>query len=378
MSNQNYSKRRMGVSVALFLGTLLTILLVGSQSPFGLSFTKSKADTLQKVNTKIIYYQNNYTYKRHFIGQVEAQQSSMIGFEVGGMLQSISFNEGDLVKKGDILAQLDTARLDARKKEVEAALVKAEVDAKLAASTFDRISDAREANAVSAQEKDEAQKAKEAANAAKAIVQAQLERTLVDIEKSKLIAPFDGVLIMRALDEGTVISPGQPIMKVQQNTHYDVRIGVTNKVAIAIKKGYNKTVTINSKEYSATVKAILPVRESSRTIDVILELDQSHQELHPGDVARLPIAYVVDQRGFWVPLTALKEGQKGLWSLYVLHQKDKHLITQRRTVEVHYTDGDRAYISGSVDEGETVVIDGASKLVPEQQVKILGAASSGQ
>ncbi len=381
MARQTYSSKRILVAAIVFFAVLIAVLLVGSGSPFGISFDEDNTNTTQPVKAKAATYQDSYIYARDFIGQVEAQQTSQAGFEIGGMLKRMPYDEGDVVKAGDVLAELDIQRLNARRNEADAGLTRAKADAKLAASTYKRFAEARKANAVSAQEKDEARETRDTTAASVSIAKAQLESIAVDIEKSKLISPFDGVVIKRMTDVGTVVGAGQAVLEIQQNSPYDVRIGVTSKMANELNVGQKKSVIVDGSSHEATIRSILPVRGQARTVNVILELDHNNRLIRPGDVVRLPLEYSVDQRGFWVPLTALKEGKRGLWSLYVANNdhSDSDELTQtslsaeRRAVEVHYTGSERAYVSGAMKEGEMIVVKGTSKLVPGQQIRVVGA-----
>lgn len=365
-----FSAVRIGLASSTFLGGLLLILLVGSQAPFGISFADDTINTIQTVSTEQVNYQDIYSYERNFIGLVEARQISEAGFEIGGKLKSMPLDEGDLVEAGDVLAELDIARLGARRNEAEAELARAVADAKLAASTYLRFKEAREANAVSAQEKDEARESRDTTAATVKVAEARLQSILVDIEKSKLVAPFDGVIIQRMADEGAVVTAGAPVLKVQQNTNYDVRVGVSTRVAAKIEKGQSRPVIINGTKHETIVKAILPIRDQARTVDVIMELKHSDSIVRPGDIVRLPFEYEIQKRGFWISLAALKEGQRGLWSLYVATDMNGQLIAESRTVEVHYTSSEKAFVSGAVQNGDAVIQKGVSKLVTGQQIRI--------
>ena len=155
MEKQNFSLLRMGITITLFLMVLLCILWARSPIFAGTS-EKTSSQTFQKVTTQVVDYQDSFQYQRFFLGQLEPKQSAQIGFEIGGMLKKIPFDEGDKVKKGEVLASLDLARLNANKKQAEANLALAKANAKLAETTYKRVFGAHKANAVTDQEKDEA------------------------------------------------------------------------------------------------------------------------------------------------------------------------------------------------------------------------------
>jgi hypothetical protein len=111
-------------------------------------------------------------------------------------------------------------------------------------------------------------------------------------------------------------------------------------------------------------------------MDVILELPPD-AGLVPGDLIRMRLGRERKTPGFWVPVGALTEASRGLWSLYVAEPLASasgpatHELS-RRVVQVIHTDDDRAYVSGMLSEGDAVVTDGLQRVVPGQQVTLQG------
>ncbi len=377
---------RMLLAFMSFIVFILALLVTGSKQPFGIARASESITPSQVVSTGLVKYQDEYYLERAFIGQVEPNQLSDLGFELTGLLNVINFEEGDLVKKGDIIAVLDTDRLVAQQSEARANLAKVIADARLKESTLVRTIKAFEGKAVSAQELDQAKEDRESAIALVSVAKSQLDSITVDINKSSLIAPFDGTIVKKFIDVGTVVRQGQTIAELQENKNFEVRIGISNNLINSVQLGDQKNLLINSNEYLGIVSAKLPSRGQNRTIDIILELTDTNQ-LRAGDLARLSLKKTVNERGFWVPLTALREGKRGLWSIYIAsHIPNKvnhasnleatHFI-ERRTVIVEHINESSAYVSGAVDSEEQMIIEGAHKLVPGQLVRIKTFESDG-
>ena len=364
--------------VLLFIAAVVSLMIANSPKPFGIDLVHDEIPVAQVVGVQKAAYQDTYRMKREFVGQVQARQSSAIGFELSGLLKRVAVDEGDTVKAGDVLAELDTTRLAARRQEAQAALARSRAEARLAHLTFKRIAELRKVDVGTAQDKDDALAARDMAQAMVDVAAAQLQRIQVDIEKSRLIAPFEGTVIRRLIDEGTVVSPGQSVLEIQQNDRLEVRVGVTAMMAEALRIGEQRELRIDGRTVRATITSILPVRNRNRTVDIILELNSHTASTRPGDVVRLLLAYEVTQRGFWVPISSLREGRRGLWSLYVVEAAPEEQsgplgathVVSRRMVEVLDIHNDQAFINGSIDDGEHFVTRGAHKLVPDQLVRL--------
>ena len=366
-----------GAAFAALIGLLL---LASAETPFGADAHEGTIATAQVVATRAAHHQDRYTLQHDFIGQVEAKQTSYLGFELSGVIDGLAVEEGDRVQGGDVLASLDTTRLTAQRDEVSARLARAVSDLALAESTYDRTFAAYEVNAVSAHEKDGAHQAKAALAAELETVKAQLERVRIDIHKSRLKAPFDGVIIAREIDEGTVVSSGQTVLTMQQEAGLNVRVGVTPGMLDQLRIGQTKTIHVGSRTLRARVQAIVPAVSRLRTVDVLFSLEEDLGTIRPGDMVRLPLERTVRKKGFWVPMQALREGRRGLWSLYVVEPLETeyrktgpseatHRVSRRNVVVLNHQ-GDMAYVNGSVNENERFATLGAHKLVPGQPIRL--------
>ena len=340
------------------------------------------------VDVDSLRAEESYTIERSFAGRVEARRKSDVGFELGGELDVVHVDEGDYVEQGQVLAMLDTARLEARLAEAEAALAQSESASRFADRTLERSEIAASFEGISDQELDLAVDGANAARASLAAARARVNSMQVDLDKAALKAPFDAVVVTRWIDEGQILSPGQPVLSLQESTSPQVRIGVSGGLADAISPGDSVGLAINGRSVSAHVDAVLPVRDpATRTVDVILTVDDV--DALPGDLARLELQQAVPESGYWLPVGALAEGSRGLWTAYVAMPVDKGALDtggathylQPRPVEVLYEATGRVYVRGALNEGDRFVTGGLARVVPNQQVRLredrLADAASG-
>jgi len=335
---------------------------------------------LKQVATVAVTESGGYEQLSSYTGRVEALLDSALGFEVGGLLSAVSVDEGRRVARGEVLARLDTARLQARRAEAAAALDSVRADLKLAESTLARTQDAFSYKGVSQQQLDEARQRVTSLQAGERVAAARVDSIDVDLAKAELRAPFDGVVTGRFADPGVVLNPGQPVMQLQSDGAPEVRIGVAPDVAAELVAGDSYELLINERQWPAKLKAVIPRRDAStRTVDALFELLASSVAVRPGDLARLDTSTRIDTPGYWVPLTALVEGPRGLWQVLVAEAQapgeDAGYRLVTRTLEVLYADGNRAYVRGTLAAGDLLVSDGLDRVVQGQAVKLSGVSA---
>ncbi len=318
-----------------------------------------------------------YAAQHVFSGQVEAARTATLGFELGGLLRSVAVEEGTRVQAGQVLARLDTDRLQAARREREAAVLEARSQVALAEKTLTRVDEALGYRGVSRQQVDEARDTRDRAGATLALAEARLASIDVDLDKSTLLAPFAGTIAARRLDEGAVVSAGAPILVLEESGHLRARVGVSGELARSLAPGAAYTLNGPTGALQASVNAVLPVRNSvTRTVDVLFDLPTGASDvLRPGDLLQLALDEYRQRDGYWLPLAALTEGERGLWTTLVVEGEDgaDYRVTQR-IVEVAYHDAERVFVTSGIRTDDLLVVDGTHRVVVGQRVTPSGPA----
>lgn len=364
------------------VGTGSTYWVVSTGTGSATSTGEQPSHPAPLVSTQAIELQDGYHYQRTFTGQVEATRSSLLGFELGGRLGRIAVREGDRVQPGQVLAYLDTARLDAQRAELLAAIAEAEANLALTRTTLRRYDDIVERGGVSPQDRDEALKAFKAAQARLNLTRRQVDSIDVELTKTRLIAPYPGIVVSRHVDEGRVLEAGAAILELQELATPEIRVGVAGRLVDGLRVGQHYQLNAGDQRFSARLRSVLPLRsQTTRTIDAIFEPLDSTTWLRTGDLVRLTLNEFRAVPGTWLPISALTEAQRGQWGIYVTNSdngnsSDTSHRLRRRLVDVVYHEAQRVYISGALIPGDHVVTDGLQRIVPGQQVRILTTPAS--
>lgn len=312
--------------------------------------------------------QDHYESQVQVLGVIESAQDATLGFELAGQLAAVYVEDGDKVQRGDVLAQLDTARLVAQQQELKASLASAQAQAKLAGLSAQRIAELVKQGLESTQTLDEAISQRDANDAQVSQVTASLASLQVELDKSRIVAPFDGRIATRMLDQGTVVNSGQAVFRLLADSQIDGRFAMPAKQAKRLSVGTDLPVAFDDKNYQARVIAILPQRQrQTRTVDVLMRLHDAEGEVVPGDLVTVNMTQDHAVKGMWVPLSALEGGTRGLWTLYTVSSQGLTEL-QPRGVEIVYSDGVNAYVRGALATTELTVVEGVQRFVPHQQV----------
>ncbi|MBT1444919.1 efflux RND transporter periplasmic adaptor subunit [Shewanella sp. JM162201] len=348
------------------LPMLLAATLLGACQD---STTDASADKqLPTVFTETLVKSPSYQQRLEFSGTVRAANTTGVGFELAGKLNSISADSGNRVSKGQLLATLDTSLLDAERRELDAAMAQNEADLNLAQSTLKRSLELKKQGYASSQQLDELQGRLGSLQGARERLRASLYATSLKLEKSRLLAPFDGVISQRSFNLGEVVPLGQPVFTLVENRAPQAHVGVPADVARALSPGQQVDLRAGKRHMAAVIEGISPAIDPvTRTVGLRLSLPTDANVLN-GEIVYLHHELTVERAGFWVPVSALTDGLRGLWNLYVVANRDGNFVIERRDVEIVYTDKDQAFLVGAVNDGEQIVTQGLHKLVVGEQV----------
>ena len=313
-----------------------------------------------------------------FSGLITARRTSQLGFSSGGRVSDIFVDVGDRVAKGKLLARLDTRDLQANLAAAEASISEAMANFSLAEATATRQRTLLERGHVAQQRVDEANAQVDAASARIEAARAQADTIRVAIDLAVITAPYAGTITNRLLDEGAVAAPGAPILELVETGELEARIGLPASIAAELSPGETYTLVSDRGNIAATLRTLTGVIDQNlRTIMTVFDIVEP-ETADAGAVVRLAVERDLEENGGWVPISALAESNRGLWSIYVLEPEGDDWTIRPRLVEIVHSGSTRAFVRGTVRDGEQYVMDGLSRLVPGMSVQPIQGASAAQ
>jgi RND family efflux transporter MFP subunit len=314
------------------------------------------------------------------VGSVRARTSAIISTRIPGTVSVLRVREGDRVKKGQLLAQLDaqenqataavaTAGIDEARRGLDEALTRK----KLADTTFDRYQNLLKEQAVSRQEFDVRQSEKEMAVQGVARAEARLKQAQEGARASstmsdytKIIAPISGVVASKQADLGATVFPGQPLMTIEDDGSYQLELALPENVATRVKPGSKLQVTLDAigSTFAARIAEIVPTADpGSRTFMAKIALNQ--KGLKSGMFGRGSIALGTTVNGITVPKNAVVDrgAMTSVWTV------DKESKARMRIVKLGRETGERVEVLSGLSDGDRVVVSGAEKVTEAAKVE---------
>lgn len=323
-------------------------------------------------------FQTSFALKEKFSGIASASRESELGFTTGGRIDRFAVDIGDRVAKGDVLAVLDTRSLRAQLRAANAVVEEGQAAADIAESTLRRQQTLLEQGHVSSQRVDEAFAERQAAEARVQSAKAQAETLRVQIDLARITAPFDGVITDRFADEGVIAGPSQPILRLVETGPMEARIGLPAPVADRLEAGDDYTLLVDGREVPARLRSQTGVIDArARTVTAVFEID-ADAGVTSGSVVRLSMEDRIDAPGVWVPVSALTEVSRGVWSVLVAEPRDGRAYARPRPVTIIHTDGSRAYVRGVIEDGDQIILEGLQRIAPGQPVQPREEAFAGR
>lgn len=303
--------------------------------------------SLEILEVKIL---DTYEATKQLPGKLFPVQQSNVAFQIGGKIQSIPVDIGDEVKEGDILAELDN-------REILANLNQAKAKYQLAEQLLKRFQDLKAQGHISIQELDKAE-------SDFLVAKSQLDFYQVKFEQTKILAPFNGLIQSRFLDEGSVINAGLPILEILDSEKVEAHIAIPLDLINRLQVKETYSFNLSGDLVSGKLKRLSPMSlGGSNNRLAIFEFDNFFV---PGAVINLNLIINHKARGTWVPIKSLSQSDGGLWSVYTLDNSNK--IT-KELVEVIYYEGKNAFVAGTLKNGDLVIKGGASKVIEGQFIK---------
>lgn len=296
------------------------------------------------------------------VGTLRSNQSIVVRPEVAGRVAKINFGEGQAVSAGSPVVTLDDTIARAEVAQARASLA-------LSKANYERANELLQRGAGTVRARDEALAKLKNDEAALALSQARLEKTAI-------VAPFEGIIGLRKIDIGDYIAVGQDIANLEDIDPMKVDFRVPEVYLGAVKAGQRIAVSADAwadRSFDGEVYAIDPlIDDKGRSIVIRARIGNPDGLLRPGLFVRVRLILTVTENAVLIPEEALVPIGR---AQFVFVVKDGKAVNTK--VEIGERQKGEVQVLSGLQSGDTVVTAGQIKLQPGMPVTVLPPSGGG-
>lgn len=342
-----------------YIALLLLAILTSCKQEYNTEATAEKSTKKVRVTTSSGL---SITPEIKAAGKVASKDEVVLSFKTGGVLNSLKFEEGQKVKRNNRLASLNLAEINAQVQSAQNAYDKAVRDYERATAMYQ--------DTVGTLEQLQNRKTQ------LDITKSQLEIANFNKKYSVINAPFSGTILKKYVENGQLVTPGQPIYLIGSSGNKGAQIlktGLSDKEIVKLKLRDRSKVVFDAfakAEYKGNLTQIAQVANSSTGLyDVEITLDDYHPELKNGFIGTVYIQPSSASSILKIPMNALVEGDgNNARIFYTLNEQ----TVQEAEVEIIGLDDD--YFTISVDAlpaKAQIITEGAPFLKVNDTIQIV-------
>lgn len=301
---------------------------------------------------------------KHFVeiqGSVQADDFVDVSSETGGRILRLAVDEGDVLRRGQLIAELDLEQIQKQIAEVEKSL-------ELAVSVYERQKRLWDQNIGSEIQYMEAKNSKER-------LEKSMETLRFQLSKSKVYAPASGVVERVVVQSGEVASPGMPIVQILNPDKLKVVANVPENYLRAVRPGEKVRVSFPalSQEQEARVSLIgRTIDPANRTFNVEAAISNPNKLLKPNLLAVMLIMDFEQKGVVSIPLDMVQQEVSGKDFVFVKGENEKGPVARKVYVKTGRNYDGRIVIEEGLRGGEELILEGSRGLAENEPIEIDG------
>jgi RND family efflux transporter MFP subunit len=298
-------------------------------------------------------------------GTVVSRNDARLSAEVPGRLISVA-DVGTVVGKGEPVAEIEDTSLRLQNNELQALVTRAQAKLGFLESEEKRFSQLAESNLAAAAQLEQTRSDRDVARGDLAVARARLEQNEDRLARTRILAPYDGIVVERLMTPGERVIEGGNVVRLVDQDNLEVIARAPLDYFRFVERGQLLDLRAGSQNARGVVRTVVAVGDEN-THQFELRLDLDGDSFPVGQTLRISIPTSDSREVLTVPRDALvlrPEGQ----SVFVI---DANNQAQQITVTVGVGQGDRIEVRGAVSPGDKVVIRGNERLQPGQAVSVM-------
>lgn len=347
--------------VALIIGILiaLSILVFSCRDKKTTTNTNATMDS-RPIPVKVVQVEEKLTaVPIHTAGMVYSQQESSLGFKTGGIIKTVFVGNGERVREGQLLAQLDLSEVRGSHQKAEVAFEKAKRDLKRIENLY--------------QEQVVTLEALENSRTAFSVASSDLDIAAFNLRHSTIKAPSDGLILRKLKEPGELTNVGTPIFEfagTRQN--WIIKCGLVDTEVVKINLGDTANVFFDAfpnQSFKGTLTKIsnAPDRHQG-TYEIEVELVKTPERLKKGFIAKIDLIPSEKLLYKILPIESLAEANQNDGTIYKLEANQAKKVK----VKIEAIMNDKVLVFGDIESNDRIIADGLADIGENSTVEIFG------
>ena len=331
---------------------------------------------LRSVKYEKISYSTDKLVKT-FSGVTKAELEANLSFRVSGRVDSIPVNVGDHLKKGQLVARLDSKDYAVLLEQAKAELASAKASLRSAEAEYNRTIGLYEKRNASKSQLDTTRAAAESATAQVKANSQLVEAARLQVSYTRLYAPQVCVISNIPVKENENVSSGQEVASVNCGKKIEVEVGVPESYIDAVKENQTVQVTLTAIDNSAYTGKVTEISSGSSdqvsAFPVTITLDGDHEGLRAGLAAEVEFTQSNgnEENYFILPITAVAHDEQGDFAFVLTSSENNSQATVKKTyVEVKEIVQQGVRVTSGLNNGDNVVTAGVTVIRDGMTVKV--------
>jgi membrane fusion protein (multidrug efflux system) len=349
-----------GLLAAFAAGLALTPQWLPAAEKAEAATSKVEPQGIRRTNVEVLVLSvRDFNVTATYVGDLQPNDRAVIKSEAEGLIEKLSFDESDPVKKGQVLANVATEQALVRRDQAKVNLELAEASHARTQSLFER-------QLVPPQSLDDARTALE-------VARLNLRAMEIELRKTTIIAPFAGVAKSRPVTQGEFAQKGTVIAELLDLSQVIAKINVPEREILNFGEGMPVTMWLDAlpgRTYPGRVKTIGPEADiRSRNFPVEVAVDNTSRQFRPGMLVRVKAELLSARRQIVIPRGAVIEREQG--RVVMVEEQGTARV---RPVQLGTPIGDMVQVVSGLVEGDRVIVTGHKTLAAGEPVRVQRAS----
>ena len=351
--------------------------------------TSSVAEIIRPVKYAKVSMSGD-AFDETFSGSSQSSKESNVSFRVGGTITRLNVKLGDVVRKGQVIANIDQTDYSvqyeqsiANDKSTETQIESAKSQLVSNQATYQRVEKLYANNSVSISDFEAAKSALEVARASynAAVAQANASKMQVEsahnqVRYSTLLAPFSGVITDILVEENESVGSGTPIATVSDINNPEISVGIPEIFISKIKKGESVRITFSTipdQDFTGSVYEVGFSSLGGSTYPVTIRIDKPTKEIRPGMAADVQFSFSNQKdetERMFTPIASVGEDNNGHF-VFGLVEDGENYLAKKKVIEIGDLTPRGFEVKSGLTSGELIAVAGLDNLLDGMKVRLM-------